>query len=117
MAIDPKIVTELKNQLLEEKNKIEGELSRFAKPTDVPGEYETQFEDIGTDVDENASEVEEYTDKLALENSLEKSLKDITDALNRISDGIYGTCDNCKQEIDIERLRAYPAARTCIKCK
>jgi RNA polymerase-binding protein DksA len=117
MAIEPKILEELKNKLLEEKTKLEGELSRFARPTEIPGDYETKFDDIGTDVDENASEVEEYTDNLALENTLEKRLKEIIEALERISSGTYGMCENCKQEIDLERLRAYPAARTCIKCK
>ena len=117
MAIEPKILEELKNKLLAEKTKIEDELSRFARPTEIPGDYETKFDDIGTDVDENASEVEEYTDNLALENTLEKRLKEIIEALERISGGTFGVCENCKQEIDLERLRAYPAARTCIKCK
>lgn len=117
MAIDPKIKEELKKKLLDEKTRIENELSLFAKPTGVPGDYETKFEDIGTGTDENASEVEEYTDNLALENTLEKQLKKISDALDRMKKGIYGTCENCKGDIDIERLRAYPAAGTCIKCK
>lgn len=117
MAIEQKILEELKNKLLEEKSGIESELSRFAAPTGVPGDYETRFENIGTDMDENASEVEGYADNLALENTLEKRLKDISDALDRIKKGTYGICENCNQEIDMERLRAYPAARICIKCK
>jgi len=117
MAIDKKIQEELKAKLLEEKSKIEGELKNFASPTEVPGDYKTKFNDIGTDVDENASEVEEYADNLALENTLEKHLKDIDYALKRIEEGTYGTCENCKEEIDIERLQAYSAARICIKCK
>lgn len=117
MAIEQKILEELKNKLLEEKSRIESELSRFAAPTGVPGDYETRFENIGTDMDENASEVEGYTDNLALENTLEKRLKDTSDALDRIKKGTYGICENCNKEIDMKRLRAYPAARICIKCK
>ncbi len=89
MAIEQKILEGLKNKLLEEKSRIESELSRFAAPTGVPGNYETRFENIGTDTDENASEVEGYADNLALENTLEKRLKDITDALDRIKEGIF----------------------------
>lgn len=117
MAIDKKIQEELKNKLLEEKSRIENELARFARPTEVPGDYETKFDDIGKDEGENASEVEEYADNLALENTLEKELKKINNALERIADGTYGICKNCGEEIDIERLKAYPAAENCIKCK
>lgn len=117
MAIDKKIQEELKNKLLVEKSRIESELGRFAKPTDVPGDYETKFEDIGRSIDENASEVEGYADNLALEDTLEKELKKVNNALEKIGSGDYGICQNCGEEIDIERLRTYPAAQNCIKCK
>ena len=115
--MDKNIQEELKNKLLEEKNKIESQLTRFAKPTEIEGNYETKFENIGEDTDENASEVEEYADNLALENTLEKELKKINNALEKIANGTYGICKNCGQEIEIERLRAYPAAENCITCK
>ena len=114
--LDEKNIAEFKEELIKEKNKLEGDLSKIAKPTDEKGGYETQYENIGSDSDENATEVSGYNDKLALENDLEKQLKDTNDALKRIEDGTYGVCDNCSQEIPIERLKAYPAARNCIKC-
>jgi DnaK suppressor protein len=117
MAIDSKLKEELKNSLLEEKKRIEEELSRFAKPTEVAGDYKTQYEDIGSGTDENASEVEAYADSLALENTLEKELGKVTGALERMENGTYGFCQNCQEAIDIERLKAYPAAQNCIQCK
>ena len=117
MALEKNVLEELKNNLLSEKKKLEEDLLRFAKPKDAPGDFETKIENIGTDEDENATEVEEYTDNLALESSLEKQLKDVLGALDRMEKGNYGICDNCNTEIDIERLRAYPAAINCIKCK
>lgn len=117
MAIDKKIQEELKNKLLEEKSRIEKDLAIFAKPTRIPGDYETKFDDIGKDEGENASEVEEYADNLALENTLEKELKKINNALGRMGEGTYSICQNCGETIDIERLKAYPAAQNCIKCK
>lgn len=116
MSLDQKIVDELKNLLLEQKNRLESELSRIGNPTETEGDYQTRFNDIGPDEDENASEVEEYTDNLALENTLEKQLKEVLDALERINNGTYGYCANCKEEINIDRLRAYPAAQNCVKC-
>lgn len=117
MSIEPKNLEELRNKLIDEKKRVESELSRIAKPTGMPGDYETKFDNIGTDTDENATEVEEYSDNLALENTLEKELKKINSALEKINSTGYGICKNCNREIDAERLQAYPAAENCIICK
>jgi DnaK suppressor protein len=45
-----------------------------------------------------------------------QTLIDIEDALERIENGNYGKCDNCSAEISIERLKALPFAKTCMKC-
>jgi RNA polymerase-binding protein DksA len=115
--LDKAVEAELKAKLLEEKANLEKELLQFAKPTDTPGNYETQHDVIGEDQDDNATEVEEYADNLALENNLEKQLKEVNDALKRVEDGTYGYCENCGTTISLDRLRAYPAARNCIQCK
>jgi len=117
MALDKNTLEELKTKLQREKTRIESELAQFAKPTGIPGDYETKFENIGTDIDENASEVEQYADNLALENTLEKELSKINKALEKIANHTYGLCQNCGEEIDIKRLKVYPAAQNCIKCK
>ena len=117
MSIDRKNAGEFKKNLLEEKVRIEKELGFFAKPTEKEGNFETQFDNIGTDMEDNASEVEEYSDNLALENSLEKQLGEINEALQEIEKGTYGKCKKCGQDIDVERLKVYPAARNCVKCE
>lgn len=114
MSLDTTLLAELKQKLLEEKSRLGVELSRFAKSTGVEGSYETQFENIGTDPDENATEVEGYVDNLALESNLESQLKDTNDALEKMEKGTYGICENTGKEISVERLKAYPAARTAI---
>jgi DnaK suppressor protein len=48
-------------------------------------------------------------DKLQMRR-IERSLQDI-------EDGVYGQCDQCEEEISIERLKARPTARYCISCK
>lgn len=116
MSLDEKFFLESKKRLQEEQKRLQEELERFAKPTDTPGDYKTTFNNIGTDEDENASEVEEYADNLALENNLEKQLKEIIVALEKIESGTYGYCENCQKEIEIERLRAYPGAKICLNC-
>lgn len=116
MALNETILAQLKENLLKEKKQIESDLEKIAKPITSSGDYETNFNNIGDDEDENASEVEEYTDNLALENNLEKQLKEVNEALEKMEKGTYGICENCNQEIDVERLKAYPAAKICIKC-
>jgi DnaK suppressor protein len=116
MALEQKTIQALKEKLLTEKVRVLEELNRIAKPTNENGDYSTNFNEIGTDEDDNASEVEEYTDNLALETALEKQLKEILEALQRIEDNTYGICEDCGKEIPLERLQAYPAAKKCLSC-
>lgn len=115
--LDQKTLDELKAKLNEEKKALEKELSDIAKPTGTPGIYETKHDEIGEGQDDNASEMEEYSDNFALENNLEKQLKETVAALERMEEGSYGFCDNCGEQLSLDRLRAYPAARKCIQCK
>lgn len=112
--MDQKILEELKGKLVAEKAQLEEQLSKFATKT-AEGEYKTNFpDDIGSEQGENAIEVEDYTDKLALEQSLETQLKDIIDALAKMEEGTYGKDEKTGEDIEADRLQAYPAARTNI---
>jgi DnaK suppressor protein len=106
----------IKKRLEEEKNNIEEDLKRFAQPTEKEGDFESEFENIGRDRDDNAHEVEDYGGKLALENTLEKRLQSIISALRRIDEGTYGKCEKCGGEIAQERLEVSPEATICMKC-
>ncbi len=46
-----------------------------------------------------------------------KFISHLSDALQRISSGIYGICINCGDLIDKGRLEAVPHARMCVNCK
>ncbi|MDQ5961313.1 MAG: hypothetical protein QG581_234 [Patescibacteria group bacterium] len=111
--MDETLLQEFKARLETEKNRLEAELSRFAKPTDVPGNYETTFQDMGNERDENTSEVEEYVDNLGLETNLEGQLQEVDEAISRVAVGSYGKCEKCGKNINPERLKAYPSARVC----
>ncbi len=41
----------------------------------------------------------------------------IDEALRRLQDGTYGTCEDCTREISPERLKAMPFARRCVECQ
>lgn len=117
--IDEKILEELKKALLEKREKINEQLSSFAKKTkNIKDDYETKFPHIGDSEDENADEVSMYEDSLSVEHELEADLLSVNRALKKMEEGTYGICYNCgaPKTIEIERLRAYPEAETCLDC-
>lgn len=114
MPLDKTLLAELKQKLLDEKARLEIELVRFAKPTGAKDDYAARFENIGTDSDDNATEVEGYVDNLALEDNLENQLRDVNSALEKMEKETYGICEETGREIDVKRLKVYPAARTAI---
>lgn len=46
-----------------------------------------------------------------------QEIRDIEAAKARIKDGSFGTCIGCGDEISVERLRAYPTAKRCVRCQ
>jgi DnaK suppressor protein len=46
-----------------------------------------------------------------------KLINKIRQAIERIDDGTFGLCENCEEEIGVERLRARPVTTLCIDCK
>lgn len=46
-----------------------------------------------------------------------KLILKIREALQRIEDGEFGTCEVCGDDIGIDRLKARPVTTLCIECK
>jgi len=44
-------------------------------------------------------------------------LRDIESALRRIHVGAFGVCIECDDEVELERLRAFPTAKRCLMCQ
>jgi DnaK suppressor protein len=40
----------------------------------------------------------------------------LTEALKRLEEGTYGTCEGCGEPIGFERLSLFPETRTCSRC-
>jgi len=121
--ISKEIFEQLKNSLEKDKTRLEKELDSFAeKNKDVEGDYKAKWPVMGDELDEanldvEASEIEEFGSRLSIEHALEEELKNINEALVKIEKGGYGICENCKKEMDINRLHANPSAKICIECK
>ncbi len=54
---------------------------------------------------------------LGLIESEHEEVREIMEALDRIREGQFGTCEGCKSAIAKPRLQAIPHARLCIECK
>ena len=54
---------------------------------------------------------------LAGREQAERLLRQITQALQRIDDGVYGICLHCEQPIARARLEAQPHASLCVNCQ
>ncbi|MEF8846987.1 MAG: TraR/DksA C4-type zinc finger protein [Candidatus Paceibacterota bacterium] len=121
--LDDELLQQLEKQLKEEKEEIIEELKTFAKEdADIEGNWDSLYPDYnqgdagGEKKENEAMEVEEYTSRLPVEHSLELKVKAINLALKKMEEGNYGICENCNDPINVDRLKAYPAARTCVDC-
>jgi len=116
MAID---YEHFKGKLEEEKKLLEEELGQVGrKNPDNLSDWEATEKDKDTSqADENttADNIEDYGGNIAIVNTLERRLRDVDSALEKIGDKTYGLCQMCKEEIDTERLEANPSANTCRK--
>jgi len=112
------IIKQIKAKLTDEKATLEKELAKFAKPSKKDSsDYQANFPDYGNDETENTNEVATFDVNLTLEATLEKELRDVNKALERIKKGAYGTCKYCKHPIQDARLLARPTSSACITCK
>ena len=64
--------------------------------------------DVGTETFEREKD-------LSILERVEAELDDVENALRRLSEGTYGTCDACGKPIGDERLKAMPATRFCVE--
>lgn len=106
----------IKKDLLARKKQIEEDLKDLGRETNG-NKTEVRIPEYGDKPDENAQEISEYTTNLATDSVLEKTLRDIDKALERIEKGEYGKCKYCGQTINEKRLLARPVASACVECK
>lgn len=111
-------LTQIKERLLAEKSRLEGELSTLGKKSsDGSGGFRAAWEEYGNNEEENAAEVTAYTDSLGLSQALDSELNGVNQALLRLEQGTYGVCAGCGKDIAEQRLVARPMSVYCIECQ
>lgn len=113
-----------KQQLLEDKKKIVGLIGEmkdntvFGNTTEHTSErytsgelssYDNHPADIGTEV-----YMQDMQNSLTIHE--QGKLNNIENALFKIENGVYGVCDECKKEIDEDRLDILPETNLCSNC-
>ncbi len=100
------------------KTRLEGSKNRL-----LTGPISRNAEDATFDADDLPDEMDaaasEHSHSLVLRlRDREKSLLvKIENALERLANGSFGTCDRCGQEIPLSRLEARPMTTLCLDCK
>lgn len=107
------------------KDKLESELALVKKELEGVGQKNPDnkadweatppknFETDNADENETADKIEEYEENTAVLKELEIRFNDIKDALLKIEKNEYGICEISGEQIEVDRLEANPAARTC----
>lgn len=65
---------------------------------------------------EGATVAFERAQVAALVSQARDHLSQLVLALERLDEGTYGRCEQCGEEIAVERLMAQPIATTCVRC-
>ena len=109
---------QFKQQLEEEKKRLLTQLERDGDKDKTTGDWQGASDDVAPAIDPNeaADQIEELVSNTPIVENLEERLRNVNDTLERIEKGTYGTCEKCGKEIPEERLKANPAATTCIDC-
>lgn len=109
------LTEENKAKLLDEQKRLQNMLARdTVADSEIPGGHKPKFSEVGSEEGENAQESEQFANDLSVTEDLDDRLTQVQSALNRIENGTYGQCVVGGEEIEEARLRAEPAARTCI---
>jgi len=101
-----------------ERDTLLGELRDMGKLNSETGEWEATPEETDhpePDQNDAADRFEDFESKSSMIRSLEPRLQNILKALKDINKESFGRCVVCKKNIEMDRLEANPAARTCKK--
>ena len=108
----------IKEKLEKERDQLLEELRDMGKLNRETGEWEATPEEMASrEVDQNdmADRFEDFESRSSMIKVLEPRLNNILRALKSLNKGTFGVCEVCGKEIEVARLEANPAAKTCKK--
>ena len=106
---------ELREVLEIDKENLEEELAAHGRVQSDTGDWQgasSGFEGQESDPNDVADQIEELATNVPLVEELEERHLDVTEALEKMDEGVYGLCEVCGEPIPLDRLKANPSART-----
>ncbi|HEY4502844.1 MAG TPA: TraR/DksA C4-type zinc finger protein [Candidatus Paceibacterota bacterium] len=108
----------IKDKLEKERDILLEQMQDMGKLNLETGDWEATPEVLDTpETDQNdmADRFEDFEAKSSMIKTLEPRLKNVLQAIKGLSRESFGKCEICKKDIEVARLEANPAARTCKK--
>ena len=108
----------IKEKLESERDVLLEELRDMGKLNSETGEWEAIPEEMDSpqsDENDKADRFEDYEARSSMIRTLEPRLNNILKAIKGLGRESFGKCEVCKKDIEMARLKANPAARTCKK--
>ena len=88
---------------------------------DLQSDLGRELQPVGSptlaDINDQATLESERSFELRIKDRERKLVGKVMEALKKIGDGTYGTCESCGEPIGIKRLQARPVTSFCINCK
>lgn len=108
----------IKEKLEKERDTLLEELRDMGKLNTETNEWEATPEELNfpeTDQNDMADRFENFEARSSMLKTLQPRLDDVLKALKGLNRESFGKCEVCKKDIEMTRLEANPAARTCKK--
>lgn len=108
----------IKEKLEQERDNLLNEMKDMGKLNPETGEWEAIPEEMDipeSDQNDMADRFEDFESRSSMIKALEPRLKNILQSLKMINRESFGKCEVCKKDIEMARLEANPAAKTCKK--
>jgi len=109
--MDAKTLARFRKVLLEDKQRIMNNSKNALK-----NELQMSQDDLPDETDLAASEINQNL-IFKLRDRERQLLVKIDEALARMDEGHFGTCEDCEEPIEPRRLEARPVSTLCIACK
>jgi RNA polymerase-binding protein DksA len=104
------VLDDLRQRLLARRRAI---MDRVARADDVLGQLDSEHP---AEVEEEAQELNQARLVARLGQHGRAEIEAIDSAITRMERGDYGSCEDCEEPIDVERLVVLPTARLCTTC-
>jgi len=109
--VEQALLERFEMMLHDEKNRLLAQATQTVSQavTNTPGQL-ADYADVAT--------VEsDRTCQMRIRDRERKLIRKIDQAMTRITEGTFGICERCGEEISVKRLEARPVTTFCIECK